>query len=163
MKFMQRACFSETLALLTAILGFVGVTACCAVAPEAARTVSIVTDPSPGRAAKHGIGKLAEATAVVSVGTVVGHDIVTVADLAGIRIPKDLSVVGSATRLRHHDPPGFFTRFDYNQEAALASCFDLIEEQMATRQCRFSRILVRPLLIEGDTLAPPRRARAMAL
>jgi len=46
--------------LATIIVCFVG-TAFRAVAAEPTRTLSIITDPAPGRAAQHGIGKLAAA------------------------------------------------------------------------------------------------------
>ncbi|MCX7015449.1 MAG: substrate-binding domain-containing protein [Candidatus Sumerlaeota bacterium] len=114
-------------------------------------------DPQDLNAVRQFLLDYAHATAVVTIGAGLGHDIVSVADLIGIRIPEDLSIVGSARRRHGPVPPQFFTRFDFNQNAVLNACFELLQEQISTRHCRLSQVLIRPHIVDGDTVAPPRK------
>ena len=114
-------------------------------------------DPADLSAVRDFLRKYEKATAVVAVGASLGHDIAAVATMMGKSIPEDLSIVGSAAKIHTTSPPTLFTRFDYNQEASLDACFTLLEELIKTRRCRVSHLLVRPLIIGGNTIAPPRQ------
>jgi GntR family transcriptional regulator of arabinose operon len=83
-------------------------------------------------------------------------DLVVVADMLGIRIPVDLSVVGFATPMRASRPEQRFTGIDYNLESTVEECFGLLFRQMETRRNDVSVLQVKPLIREGDSLAPPR-------
>jgi DNA-binding LacI/PurR family transcriptional regulator len=117
---------------------------------------SRLVDPADLSGVRDFLREFDDATAIAAVGSNLGHDIAAVATMMGRRIPEDLSIVGSATKIHTTSPPTLFTRFDYNQTASLDACFKLLEEQIETRCCQVSHLLVRPIIVDGETIAPPR-------
>lgn len=87
------------------------------------------------------------------------HDIVTIADMTGRSIPDDLSVVGAYTHLRLHTKDEFSTGIQYPSHEIIKACFTLLFDMMKTRKSPISRVLISPQIIDGDSLAPPRREK----
>jgi len=102
-----------------------------------------------------------EATAIVCATGEVAQDVITVTDMTGVRVPEDLSVVShSSQSMRRNSPAPCFTSLDFNGEFHISICFKLLFDQIKTRQCPVTRILIKPFVLEGDSLAPPCRSRS---
>ena len=97
------------------------------------------------------------ATALVCAKTHRAMDLIAVADISGFAVPDDLSIVSFASVMRTSNPGQGITGIDYNLEATVQECFDLLFKQMATRECNVSVVHVKPLVQAGDSLAPPRK------
>lgn len=90
----------------------------------------------------------AEATAILCMRGPETMNLINVARLGGRRIPEDLSIIGHGERL---EPAA---SVDYDYDALMSACLDLLAEQMRTRRVNVSRILIQPHLHEGSTLGP---------
>jgi DNA-binding LacI/PurR family transcriptional regulator len=85
------------------------------------------------------------------------REIVTAAELMGLRIPEDLSVVVvGQVLMRKDDPTRRFCRLDYQRERMANLCFDLLEQQARTRRREMSRLLLNTAVCDGESLGPPR-------
>jgi hypothetical protein len=98
-----------------------------------------------------------EATCVISSWHLRSRDLVAVCDVLGLRVPEDLSIVSrDSSPMRVQDPGKTFTCFEYRTCAAVRAAFDLLEELIEKRSCRYSRVMIPPVLRDGDSLCPPR-------
>lgn len=82
---------------------------------------------------------------------------VRVAKQLGRRVPKDVSVVtgGASGEMDPEEPGPQFTRLRHCRELIMKTGFDVLMEQIETRQCPHGLITVQPEIIEGDSLADP--------
>ena len=88
-------------------------------------------------------------------------NIIAVADMMGIRVPEDLSIVSLvAGPMRAYKPDQRITGIEYDLEHTVRLCFDLLFDQMRTRKSLISVVRVKPLIKKGESLAPPRHVRA---
>jgi DNA-binding LacI/PurR family transcriptional regulator len=87
-------------------------------------------------------------------------DIIVVADMLGIAVPEDISMVGFSSPMRTSKPDQRLTGIDYNLDNTIQECFDLLFKQMKTRRTDVSVVQVKPLVLAGDSLAPPREENA---
>jgi DNA-binding LacI/PurR family transcriptional regulator len=98
-----------------------------------------------------------EATAVILMDGTVAEQLVAVANKMGIRVPEDLSVTGAG-----NIPPGLpapnktMTTIRYDTKRNMSMCLEMLSEQRNTGACPVSRLLVTPIIREGDSLGPPR-------
>jgi len=98
-----------------------------------------------------------DVTAIVCHNSHVAKDFVSAADAMGIGVPEDLSIVAQGYGLmRLHDPSRWLTRVQYDFARAVELSLDLLFEQVQKRECSLTRVFVKPVLIEGHSLAPPR-------
>ncbi|MCX7012628.1 MAG: LacI family DNA-binding transcriptional regulator [Candidatus Sumerlaeota bacterium] len=108
-------------------------------------------DPKGPRQSQH-------ATAVVSAHYNYALSAIAVADLMGIRVPSDLSVVGMISGpIRLEDPNQRLTGIEYDVDLMVRMGFEVLEEQMRTRRNSVSLVRVKPIIQHGDSLAPPRK------
>jgi GntR family transcriptional regulator of arabinose operon len=103
------------------------------------------------------------ATAFVCAKSHRAMDLVVVADMAGVAVPEELSVVSFSSPMRTSNPDQCLTGIDYNLDNTITECFDLLFKQMKTRRSDVSVVQVKPLVREGDSLAPPYEQRVGAL
>ena len=105
--------------------------------------------------------KFGDATAIVCATPVKAQNIIAMSDVMGIRIPEDLSIVAHQPENMRPNNPGLrITGMDFNMSSIIATSFELLQEQIKTRECPISRILVKPSIDEGDSVAPPRSEKA---
>ncbi|MCX7015047.1 MAG: GntR family transcriptional regulator [Candidatus Sumerlaeota bacterium] len=99
-----------------------------------------------------------EATAIVCATCERAQNFIAVADVLGIRVPEDLSLVayGPETQMRLNAPGGQIAGISFDTGFIVTTCFDLLLDQVKTRQCPVRRILVNPTVQEGDSLSTPR-------
>lgn len=116
------------------------------------------------RALREFIERHNEATAIITMSGPAALGIIEVADVLGIRVPEDLSVVTLAPGLRHpHDVEKRLTSLDYDYGRLNEACFDLLFELIKTRRSPFTRQALKPSVQEGCTLAPPRHKQALSV
>ncbi|HOE95395.1 MAG TPA: substrate-binding domain-containing protein [Candidatus Sumerlaeota bacterium] len=96
-----------------------------------------------------------DATAIICMWGGVDFHIVQVATMMGIRVPEDLSVTGHGAGPMGTKSGATMTCLEYDMNAMLNACFDLLQVQRTRRRAEFSQILSNPLIHEGDSLAPP--------
>jgi DNA-binding LacI/PurR family transcriptional regulator len=89
-------------------------------------------------------------------------NLAAVAEVLGLRVPEDVSVVGQG--------PGPIplgkrnlraTLFRHDRKRIVTRAVDCLIEQMTTRRSAYSHVRVKPLLEEGETLAAPRETDRM--
>lgn len=101
------------------------------------------------------------ATAVLSMNESLGFNIVSVADLMGREVPKELSLVTRGiTPMSPRDPERVLTGFHHRERRFMEKCIDTLVELLETGSCSASRIALPPVFIEGASLAPPRGKKA---
>ena len=94
-----------------------------------------------------------DATAFIAMSIDIAQKIVETADLLGIRIPEDVSLVSLQTgRLRSSDG-GVITGAAYDWERIVKACFDVLLG--AEKYSGLSRIVFEPLVIAGTGSAAP--------
>ena len=98
------------------------------------------------------------ATAIVCTLAGQAMNIISVADMIGIRVPEDLSVVCMVSGpMRVWKPDQRLTGIEYDLDHVVRICFYLLDEQMRTRKSLLSLVRVKALFAKGDSLAPPRK------
>jgi GntR family transcriptional regulator of arabinose operon len=110
-------------------------------------------DQRPYKLVKY-IEGFSDATAVILMdGTVTGQ-LIAAANRLGRRVPDDLSVTGAGD-----SPPGLpepgksMTTIYYDTSNNMNICLDMLSMQRNTRTCPVSRLLVTPIIYDGDSLA----------
>ena len=120
---------------------------------------SLRINPGDLRALREFIESYNETTAIICMRGMLSQDVVAVCEVLGLRIPEDISVVSHGSfpvLMSQHDTARKFTRLDYDQRQIINASLDLLDQQAKTRQSTVARILIRPSIIEGDSLAKPR-------
>ncbi|OPZ01493.1 MAG: DNA-binding transcriptional repressor PurR [candidate division BRC1 bacterium ADurb.BinA364] len=85
--------------------------------------------------------------------------LIGVADLMGIRVPRDLSVVCMLSGpMRLQKPNQHVTGIEFDLDLMVRMGFEVLEEQIRTRRNSISQVRVKPVIERGDSLAPPRLA-----
>jgi DNA-binding LacI/PurR family transcriptional regulator len=99
-----------------------------------------------------------EATAIICMWGAVDTQIVQVATMMGLRVPEDLSVTGhGAGPMGANYPSKTMTCLEYDMDAMINACFDLLQAQKQRRRAEMTLVLSNPLLHKGDSLAAPQR------
>jgi len=126
----------------------------------AEHSLSIPPDDLRAYALRGYLERFHEATAVILMDGTAAGPMIAAANSLGRRVPEDLSITGAG-----NIPPGLpapgktMTTIVYDIEGNMRLCLDLLETQIKTRTCPISRILVTPMIREGDSLAPPAEKR----
>lgn len=101
--------------------------------------------------------KHADATAVISLCEPVALSIVNVAEMLGVRLPEDLSLVSSGNvPLNAGQPSKQITSIEYCLQALLDAGFTMLEGLMRTGHADVSQLLTQPVWLPGETLGAPR-------
>lgn len=101
--------------------------------------------------------RFSESTAIICMSVWRAQHLISVADLLGIRVPEELSVVSHGPgSMRSHTPTKTLTCLERNFEKIVKFSFDILIDQIETRCNPVGRILVKPFLREGHSLALPR-------
>ncbi len=88
------------------------------------------------------------------------QQVIAAAESIGRSVPEHLSVVCFGDGMILGDPRRQVTCYAPNTVDIVKTCFDVLDMQARTRHCPHSFIMVKPLMIEGDSLAPPPRHEA---
>jgi len=105
--------------------------------------------------------RYADATAIVLPWMDLTDDLVTTLYSMGRRIPEDVSLVGRGYTFKR--PDGTIvpvTRLHPNYDRSSNECFNILIEQMRTRRCAVSHILLLPDILKGESVAPLRPSEA---
>lgn len=103
------------------------------------------------------------ATALVCAKNELAMNAISVADMMGLAVPEDLSVVSLlAGPMRVWKIDQRMTGIEYDVEHTVRVCFNLLTEQMKTRRNLVSLVRVKPLIRPGDSLVEPRRREEMS-
>lgn len=98
-----------------------------------------------------------EATAVIALAEPVALNIVSVAEMLGVRLPEDLSLVSSGNIPLNEGRSGKqIPSIEYALPALLEASFTMLEGLMRTGRCDYGLTLTRPVFSPGETLAEPR-------
>jgi len=101
-----------------------------------------------------------ESTVIMAMRPKIAQDVITVADMLGIRIPEDFSITGQGrSHMRPHGSEKLLTRLNYQFDLTLETAFNMLFEQMKTRRTRIARVLNRPIITEGHSVGPPRKEK----
>lgn len=102
------------------------------------------------------------ATCIICMWGRVSSQLVEVAEMMGIRVPDELSITahGFSRMGSHRDVE--MTHLDYDMDAMVHSCFDLLQEQKKSRRTRRTLILESAHIREGGSLRPPMAHHAPA-
>lgn len=108
--------------------------------------------------------RFSDATAIICMSVWRAQHLISVTDLLGISVPEELSVVSHGPGpMRTHTPTKTLTCLERNFEKIVKLSFDILIEQIETRRNPVGRILVKPYLIEGHSLAPPRQSGVLSV
>jgi DNA-binding LacI/PurR family transcriptional regulator len=99
------------------------------------------------------------ATAIICMWGSVSSQLVEVAEMMEIRVPQDLSIVAHGASPMGSRRTSVMTHLEYDMDALVASCFDLLQEQKSERRTRRNIILGASRIHEGASLAPPAQGR----
>jgi DNA-binding LacI/PurR family transcriptional regulator len=100
-----------------------------------------------------------EATAVVCHSPMAAQSLIAMAESMGLRVPEDLSVVGWGSAPMGSDPSKRLTAAEHDIPTIVDIGFDILLDQMRTRCNRYGHVSVKSRIIEGHSLAPPRREK----
>ncbi|MEI6421119.1 MAG: GntR family transcriptional regulator [Lentisphaerota bacterium] len=99
------------------------------------------------------------ATAVLTLNVSSSHKIVEYADLVGIRIPENLSLVSlQVGKLRGKETDGI-TGAGYDWNAIMGTCTDILLDKLKLDVSKLSRIQYNPVIMEGLTVGAPRKEK----
>lgn len=108
--------------------------------------------------------EFSEATAIIVSSTTRARELVALYDEMGARVPEDISIVTrDSGPMRLDDNSRAFTCFEYRTRAAVRTAFDLLIEMIEKRRTPYTRLMIAPLPIEGDSLAAPRKPKRLPL
>ena len=99
------------------------------------------------------------ATAVICMWGCVSSRLVEVAEMAGIAVPKDLSIVAHGASAMGARNDVAMTHLDYDMDGLVDACFDLILEQKAERHVCKTLVLGSAWVREGASLGAPRKKK----
>jgi GntR family transcriptional regulator of arabinose operon len=101
------------------------------------------------------VDEFRSATAVVCMWGMVSAQLVEVAEMMGIRVPDHLSITahGASTMGSRRDL--IMTHLEYDMDALVHTCFDLLAEQESTRRTHRTLVLGSARVREGASLKPP--------
>ncbi len=113
-------------------------------------------------AIKDFLDRHADATAILCEKISGAHKLIALADLLGIRVPEDLSIVAQGHgMMRPGDPSSPLYCLQYDMARAAEICLDLLFEMARSRTCPITRAMVRPVFVDGRSLARPRQNAAL--
>ena len=102
------------------------------------------------------IETFSDATAVICETMANAHNLIEVADLQGIKVPENLSVVSQGYGyMRRGEDKQRMTCLQYDIPRAIEICLDMLLEQIKTGTCSIRNVMVRPIIVGGDSIAPP--------
>ena len=106
--------------------------------------------------AKEFIETFNDATAVICETMMSAHNLIEVADLHGIKVPENLSIVTQGYGyMRIGEEKHSMTCLQYDIPRAIDLCLDMLLEQIKTGTCSIRNVMVRPIIVEGESISPP--------
>ena len=101
------------------------------------------------------ISRFRDATAIICMWGLVCGRLVEVAEMMGIRVPQELSIVGHGASPMGARKSSVMTHLEYDMDALVGTCFDLLIEQRSERRTRRTLVLGMARIHDGASLAPP--------
>lgn len=98
--------------------------------------------------------KYSSATAILSTRLALTMPIVSVLEMMGRRVPQDVSVTGNAWQYMPQNDGRTMARIEYDSQREIEFCFTLLEEQIIHRRVSACRVLLAPVILDGDSLGP---------
>lgn len=94
-------------------------------------------------------------TAIVAGAVARAMALIPVADMIGIRVPEDLSIVSIGSEpIRDGNDGQFLTGYVQDHRVLTDACFDILARQFRGGVSEISRVLFNMRFVPGDTLAP---------
>lgn len=101
------------------------------------------------------IGRFRDATAIICMWGRVSSQLVEVAELMGIHVPQDLSIIAHGASPMGARKASMMTHIEYDMDALVGMCLDLLTEQRSERRTRRTLVLGLARIHDGASLAPP--------
>ena len=95
------------------------------------------------------------ATAVICMWGLVSARLVEVAEMMGISVPDQLSILAHGASQMGSRRSAVMTHLEYDMDALVHTCFDLLLDQKACRRTKKTVVLGSANVREGDSLKPP--------
>lgn len=116
---------------------------------------SLTMEPFELTSAKEFLELYGSATAIICENIRTAQNIIAIADMQGISVPQDLSIVAQGYGPMRPGKEKKMTCLQYDIPRAVEICFDLLMEQLKTRTCSIRQARVCPIIFDGESLAPP--------
>ncbi len=103
------------------------------------------------------IVRFSSSTAILTITSAKARRFVSVCDVLGIRISQDLSLLSQASApMRLDENQHKITGMKANMERTVTYTFQVLEELINHRRSSISKIVLKPEIVSGHTLGPPR-------
>lgn len=109
------------------------------------------------------IDEFRAATAIICMWGMASAQLVDVAEMMGIRVPEHLSIAAHGLSSMGTGRHTIMTHLEYDMDALVRICFDLLMEQKTTRGCTRTLVLGAARVREGASLGPPADTESLAV
>jgi DNA-binding LacI/PurR family transcriptional regulator len=85
------------------------------------------------------------------------EQVISTLTIADRRVPDDASVLGTNPPSQPLPTGHKLTGVGFSSDNEIELCIEMLREQMLNKKWRCSTLMVAPFLVEGDTVAPPKK------